>query len=594
MVGLVGFGTWQVAVESAQVMAGLVEYPRSNPFYMYHSKLWTISHQAAAALLYVGLSESTVSLLFSGLLGMLSFQALALAVLAVSRDAWLSLAFPFFVEYTRLADMGIAYPIWLMGTTHTYGSLGLSFALLALVLLANARWRAGAFALGLAPAVHPSIAAWLWLLVVLAVAWEPRVLARARHAARWLFAGALLTAASLLFHLAVTYDVPRADPEASARYMEAFVTLWDTHRKPMPLNLPSVYLAGVAALVAALFLSKRAVPPELRFYFRVLVLAGVVGTLGLLVSWVPPERLPKLLLTLMPGRVINLGILASMPLLFGLLAGLPHLASRLVLAVLVLFGVYLPTQVGVAFAGPNSNLHPAVHGVLWPPSWPFLGFLAGFATVVTGMFLSHPTLPLSAEDRAAASPPRRQKRRKIEPPRAAQERRLTLDIVRVVTLGLLAWTAAITLIRVRNNWELRHDVLRGRQNDALLRRVGEDRGMLLTASDLHLIQLRTRRPVLMDGGGIDLIMYTVEAAPAVDRILKRIYGIDLFAPPPEVEDGAIPAPVSQALWERRAPDEWRAIAEEFDVTGVLAYPQWRLQLPLVGSSDELAYYRIPR
>ena len=50
-VGAGAFADWQVAVESAQVVAGLVHYPAGNPFYVYHTKLWTVLHQVLAVLL---------------------------------------------------------------------------------------------------------------------------------------------------------------------------------------------------------------------------------------------------------------------------------------------------------------------------------------------------------------------------------------------------------------------------------------------------------------------------------------------------------------------------------------------------------------
>lgn len=37
--GAAVFGEWQVAVETAQVIAGFVKYPADNPFYIYHVRL---------------------------------------------------------------------------------------------------------------------------------------------------------------------------------------------------------------------------------------------------------------------------------------------------------------------------------------------------------------------------------------------------------------------------------------------------------------------------------------------------------------------------------------------------------------------------
>ena len=59
-IGLVGFPTWHICVETAQVVAGLVRYPAENPFYIYHTKLWSLVIQICAVLLKAGLSEITL------------------------------------------------------------------------------------------------------------------------------------------------------------------------------------------------------------------------------------------------------------------------------------------------------------------------------------------------------------------------------------------------------------------------------------------------------------------------------------------------------------------------------------------------------
>ena len=50
-VGAVLTPTWHHAIESAQVVSGIVTYPRENPFYMYHTKVWTLYIQACSLLL---------------------------------------------------------------------------------------------------------------------------------------------------------------------------------------------------------------------------------------------------------------------------------------------------------------------------------------------------------------------------------------------------------------------------------------------------------------------------------------------------------------------------------------------------------------
>jgi hypothetical protein len=61
LLGFVVYPSWQVAVEPAQVVAGLVHYPAGNAFYVYETKLWTILHQIGAVLLRAGVSEIVLS-----------------------------------------------------------------------------------------------------------------------------------------------------------------------------------------------------------------------------------------------------------------------------------------------------------------------------------------------------------------------------------------------------------------------------------------------------------------------------------------------------------------------------------------------------
>ena len=89
-----------------------------------------------------------------------------------------------------------------------------------------------------------------------------------------------------------------------------------------------------------------------------------------------------------------------------------------------------------------------------------------------------------------------------------------------------------------------------RTNDVFFADVAARPGVLLVAGDLHLIQLRTRRPVLLDTGALDTVMYSLETGAAMQRMLREIYGLDLFNPPPDaVGAGRIPALSHRKTWE---------------------------------------------
>ena len=84
------------------------------------------------------------------------------------------------------------------------------------------------------------------------------------------------------------------------------------------------------------------------------------------------------------------------------------------------------------------------------------------------------------------------------------------------------------------------------------------RGLVLTGGSLHLIQLRTRRPVLIDGGGLDALPYATEAGPEMRRVLSDVYGIDLLSPPSEAQDsGVVPDDFNKDVWPKYSPSKWR-------------------------------------
>jgi hypothetical protein len=137
-------------------------------------------------------------------------------------------------------------------------------------------------------------------------------------------------------------------------------------------------------------------------------------------------------------------------------------------------------------------------------------------------------------------------------------------------------------------------IFRDRTNDGLFAAAARDRGMLLTGGDLHLVQLRTRRPVVLDGGGLDGLPYALPAAPETERILREIYGIDFFHPPDDARGiGMIPPAVNQPIWEAYATDRWREIRRTYNVTQVLTYNNWTLRLPVVAQNAHYLLYEIP-
>jgi hypothetical protein len=133
-----------------------------------------------------------------------------------------------------------------------------------------------------------------------------------------------------------------------------------------------------------------------------------------------------------------------------------------------------------------------------------------------------------------------------------------------------------------------------RDNDVALAAAAQSEGLLLPGPGLDRIQLRTRRPVLLDPEALDMLPYAADGGFEIARILDEVYGIDFFHPPRSaLHQAVVPDQPVRRTWQQRSEASWSAIRERFGVSHVLVKPEWRLRLPEVARSESYALYRIP-
>jgi hypothetical protein len=389
-----------------------------------------------------------------------------------------------------------------------------------------------------------------------------------RPALPWFLAGCGVTAISIFVQLAFIYRAPEADATFSTREISAFITYWDGHRKPVDITNTGVSLNFAALALATIWLLAfvRDLPRSSVFLLRVIVISALMSVALVFVSWIPPEQVPTTLLVLMPGRVLNFNALTFAALVIGLLGNYRRLWSQALL--LLLF-------VGLV-AGDYSMLWAWLEqkrGIVYQSHIPTLWIVtATCAGLVTGAAWS--------------------KWRSLDRPVESMQYagRGVSRALMVLSLAVLAGVAVMTLGFSRPT----SLIFRDRTNDVFFGQVAAGTGMLLTAGDLHLIQLRTRRPVLLDGGGLDGVLYSLEGGPEMARILREVYGIDLLNPPDEARGaGRIPPMANRKTWEGYSREQWREIKRDFGVTQVLTYPDWTLNLPLAAQSRRFLLYGIP-
>ena len=664
---------WQIAVESAQAVAGMAVYPVDNPFYMYHVKSWTLLHQIPAVLLRCGVPESGLSMALSGLIGAIGFQAVALCAFAFSRHRLLAVVAPLICHITNASrDLESVHQVRLLSNEcwMTYGVFGTSYVLLAWSLLGVGYRRSAALLMGLGLAIHPVLGAWCLAIGVVALVWNARCKAGLlRTELRWLAAGLALSGASFAVQCLLASGLPAVDGRLARELTAAFARDWDNHRVRVPVNHFVMLSAACATALCGVSLrfGGPSLPPRSILLLRCLALSAPLGLLlGLLTNW--QEYLPLPLVLAMPGRFNDVIALAFPPLVLGLLARqrgnlAMHGLLSLVLVCCVLKTNMMITHQNYVPAAPkimvlvglglllvswrladgdgtgrvwrNASWHglrAAVLAVLGAAVYVWRRDHAVAQTICIASLalvaLSHsPGLWRRLEARVLGWSVAPGLLSLID---ATCLLKLAMAVVGVwFTLGLAAGAAWLT----RRQWlpvvdglgrpasrfrfaalaalacvcvglaggKLIKQAAAGRAklqdwtNDPLLAAVAQGTGLTLTASRIELLQLQTRRGVLLYGAAMNQLAYVPNSAPKMNEILQRIYGDDLRAPRPAgwVRCGGLMLESGRQLWAEREPEEWIRLAREFGFTDVVTYADWSVKLPLIARDKQYAVYRVP-
>jgi len=132
-----------------------------------------------------------------------------------------------------------------------------------------------------------------------------------------------------------------------------------------------------------------------------------------------------------------------------------------------------------------------------------------------------------------------------------------------------------------------------RTNNVFWEEIQNREGILLTGPAIMFVQLRTRRPVLLDTGTLLWLPYLLEAGPAVESILSEVYDIDYFNPPDGRKSGGLHPHWGKEKWLHRTRKDWFELKERFDIMDVLVHDDWILDLPTVTTGQGYVLYTIP-
>jgi hypothetical protein len=339
-------------------------------------------------------------------------------------------------------------------------------------------------------------------------------------------------------------------------------------------------MTGILSLTGLQFL-KPTLPAHALFLLRSLLVSSALG-LGLALINQFIFQLPEAVLVFMPTRLLNFNTLAYLPLLLGLLWRYRAYAWVLANLLLALLAMYFFAALsedlkrlfilsGIAFVlsfawsnRPFSLLlgYVSVALVLQPVKlFPSPSLLLALSFLVLGFCLW------------------------VFKPRTYL--RALLNLLPVAMLGL---NAAIAVAQAYDLHSNASDLWNAKP---LLSEIPPSDGLLLTGTGLHLIQLLSRRPILLDTDALDMLPYAPEGGPEFERILRDAYGVDFFTAAPG--QAVLKTEPTKTLWESWTLADWARIRNEFNVTQVLTSADWRLQLPPIQETSRgLILYQIPK
>ncbi len=129
--GIIGFilgvikADFQVSVEAAQVLIGLVNYESSSLPYEYYSHNYSLINYLSVIFLYLSNSEILSSILICGITGCIGMQILGMLLYLITENIWFSILVSLILALKNMFMPGISYGINFLGTPHVYGRLGL-------------------------------------------------------------------------------------------------------------------------------------------------------------------------------------------------------------------------------------------------------------------------------------------------------------------------------------------------------------------------------------------------------------------------------------------------------------------------------------
>jgi len=540
--GIAG-ATFQGALEPAQLLMGSVTYDPGSTVYGMHMTMFTLVNYVLWPLLALTNSEVVSSIILCALIGIVAMQCLAMAIFIGVRNVYIAFLASIVAALWHLYGYGIAYPILLVGSSHTNGRIGFFFPLFAILLFAFSRIRLAFFLCGLSLLVHPSWGLWIAVCIFLVLVTSYRQvkpLVTARNIGAY-FAGVGLSALAIVLHK-IIFPIPAVaattggEPAARELFYD-YIRYWDYHRQRFDnpgILQRELFYAAITLTLSIMIAVRRNTSAGKKLFARIMIVATILSAVLVFIpSWFPPDAFPQSLISLMPGRFINIPLFVAIPMLIGyLLEGKKTIPSLVTAAFCWVAAYYLRRFIPLEIPIPRRELAIVVAA---------LGY-AGYAYA---------------------------------------RKRVLRD-----SAGSYTWTnrilapAAFAAVIVSPPYFIWHQIPQIRANFTAVSIPPGVKGKVLATFENYLLQAQSRVPTITPV--IDGYAYSKSAALiGLNRELSDIYGVSLANPPRtgNTHRGAIVTSDYEQLWESRSCTDWERLAKKYNFGLIVTPPDLNLQLP---------------
>ena len=541
------------AIDGALVLAGIVTYPATSAQGIYFQNMWTAIHQILGLLLWIGISQSWVTVGFCGVLGATFVSGLMLVSLALTERPALSLMIAMSIVLCAFVVQGPDYPINFM-SSHSFGQIASSLTILCFGLFGNRRYLSAGLLAGLLPAFHPVSGSWAVLIISLAGLFllrdDPRSLTRLL---KGLAIGISCTILSFGYYW--VNRIPLQSP-VDTGVLSDFVQFWDYHRQ-VPYTYETSVISGLSLILLWVIFdharqSEKPAPLNMSF----LLFTSALG------SWILYEGahrlhalLPSAINGAILGRLVNNHYEVALAIIFAAILA-RRSAALLILALPFVLEFHVTRSV-------RNSL--------------FLGM------VVAAVYLLWPARKIGVQ----GNPERR-----------------TLSCLTKVTpdrlvIGAFAGFIAISLhyLSVRTIPECSNISIDDCRSPPVYRKFQETKWQGLTVAPAGLammIHRHAHKPVLLGASGFDFVPYLPQTGTQVRDIIELVYGQDFRNPSPQFRNqGNLMQEMGKAHWAKLTNAEWNELARKFCIGAIIAPSDWTIQLTPNTDENNVRLYVLP-